>query len=226
MCIRDSYKIRDGEGAKLGHVDFTFGPFTSSQLKFHLFRHDRGFKGNDLEAQVDIANHQRYVGWIDLVVVGTMLSEPHHEISVVRENGTELRRISVDDVRQQIDLVAQVKFFGVCSGEGNGWFQPQNLNVANACLGIGSGFSLTHPTERFYPLGINATLGRYLSLNLMSVLERTERLAPGYAAGDVFSGGADDVPTEERVVFGGGLGIGLDPTLLGDLVGQIVKAGF
>lgn len=78
---------------------------------------------------------------------------------------------------------------------------------------------------RFYPIGLNFTIARYLSLNALLLLERTTELAPGYSAGDVFSGKADDVPVTNQISPGLALGVGMDPTLLGDLVGQIVKAG-
>lgn len=207
------------------YTDFTFGPFTSEQLTFHLFRHDRQFKGNDLEAKINVANHQLYVGWADFVVVGTTLFEKNHQISVVKQNGTELTRISVSDDRQRVDLAAQIKFFAVCTNRSSRWFHPQDLQEAPACFGISSGFSVLNPTRRFYPLGVNVTLGRYLSINAMSVLQRSAELASGYVVGDLFSGPAADVPKHERLVLGAGLGVGLDPALVGDLIGGIVKAG-
>lgn len=59
----------------------------------------------------------------------------------------------------------------------------------------------------------------------MLLLERTTELAPGYSSGDVFSGKAEDIPTTNRIAPVIALGVDMDPTLLGDLVGQIVKAG-
>jgi len=218
-------KVEASDAKAYAYTDFTFGPFTSDQLTFHLFRHDREFKANDLQNDVKVANHLRYVAWADLMVVGTFLAKDNQVIGVGKQNGTELTRIGVTNQRQQVDIVAQIKFFAWCSNSVNGWFAAQDLNVANACIGLGSGFSLTHPTERFYPLGINLTLGRYLSINALSVLERSKRLASGYSNGDLFSGSADDVPTTERLIFGGGLGVGMDPTLIGDLIGKIIKAG-
>ncbi len=214
-----------GDGAYYSYVDFTFGPFTNELLAFHVFRHDRDFQGNDLEGVVKVPNHQRYVGWIDLMVVGSTTFARNDVISVQRDNGTELTRINTSDQREQLDVVAQVKFFAVCNGSSNQAFKAQDLNEAGICLGLGSGLSLTHPTERFYPLGLNLTVARYLSFNSHFMLERGKTLASGYSAGDLFSGSAADVPTHERLLPGISFGVGLDPTLLGDLIGQIVKAG-
>ncbi len=220
--------IKGGEdqGDTYASVDFIFGPFTNDQLTFHLFRHDRVFSGNDMQGDIKIANHQRYVGWVDVMVLASFLKHPNQDISVVPENGTELTRINVSEEYHQIDVAAQVKFFAHCWGEGvNPWFQPQDLAASSLCIGLGSGFSLLHPTERFYPIGFNITIARYLSLNSMLILERTKELASGYNSGDVFSGSASDVPTNTRLTPGLALGVGIDPTLVGALVGQIVKAG-
>lgn len=215
-----------GAGTAYDHVDFTFGPFTSEQLTFHVFRHDGGFKGNDLEGEIKVANHQRYVGWFDVAMVGARLQAPAQSIEVTRQNGTELTRLGVREEVYRFDLVAQVKLFLACSGDSNDPFQPQDLQVAAVCFGVGSGLSLTHPTERFYPLGLNLTIARYMSLNVFTMVERTTEIADGYAGGDVFSGSADDVPSRKRLATGLALGIGLDPTLLGEVVGSIIKAGF
>ena len=213
------------EGNEPAYIDFTFGPFTSDELAFHLFRHDRDFKGNDMEGSVKLPNHLRYVGWIDLVVLGSRTLGTNNVISVNKQNGTELTRLSVSDQRDQMDIAAQVKFFLACTGRGNGVGKPQDLQVAEFCFGFSSGLSLTHPTQRFYPLGVNFTFFRYLSVNGLVMLERGRKLAPGYNDGDLFSGSADHVPSHERIIPGLALGVGLDPTLLGDLIGKIIKAG-
>ena len=223
--MQKGHFVVQGPGAYYSYVDFTFGPFTNEQLAFHVFRHDREFQGNDLEGELKVPNHQRYVGWIDLMVVGSTTFGRNDVTSIERDNGTELTRIKTSDQSQQIDIVAQVKFFVACNGSSNDAFKAQDLSAAGVCFGLGSGLSLTHPTQRFYPLGLNLTVARYLSFNSHFMLERSKSLSSGYNSGDLFSGTADDLPTHERLIPGVSFGVGLDPTLLGDLIGQIVKAG-
>lgn len=213
------------DGAKQGYADFTFGPFTSEDLTFHVFRHDAAFKGNDLEGVVKVANHVRYTGWFDVSTVVSALASPHQNVSVRPQNGTEITRLNVAEESYHLDLVAQVKLFLACTGEGNHALESQDLQTAGACLGVGSGFSLIHPTRRFYPLGLNVTVAHYLSLNALLSLEKATTLAGGYKNGDIYSGSANDIITHNRLVPGIALGIGLDPTLLGEIVGAIVKAG-
>lgn len=214
-----------GDGADYGYTDFTFGPFTSEQLTFHLFRHDGAFKGNDLQAVVKAANHERYTGWLDVSTVVSLLSSADQDVSVRPQNGSEVTRLHVSEERHQLDLVAQVKLFFYCNGEGNGWFTPQDLQQAAVCLGAGSGFSLLSPTRRFYPLGLNLTLAHYLSLNAFLTFQKASELGSGYAHGDIYTGSPDDITSNSRLVPGIAFGIGLDPTLLGEIVGAIIKAG-
>lgn len=222
LDVGTSNKLDDKVAASYGVTDFTFGPYSNGTVKILASRYDRNLTKVQLEqVTIQIENRPRYAGWLDVAVFG--LHVGGDKLHVDQENGSELRRIRVEDGRSDIDFAVLVKLFVYCSAAGNGLLIAQDVAAARLCLGLSSGFSLTEPANRFFPVGANVTVGSKVSLHFMTVLERGQVLAGGLADGDLFSGSVDDLTTNTELQWGWALGVGLDPSLVGDLIGAIVK---
>jgi hypothetical protein len=209
-------------------VDYRFGPFTNDNVVVHLARKDRTLAGKDMAATVTVANHLRYSGWFDVTFGANFTVASTGEVDVIAENGGSMRRLRRESRTTDLDIAVMLKAFAFCSGEGNttrsfaGLFQPQDLHEAWFCVGIGAGLSLRRPLETFYPVGINLTFGRFVSVHGALSLNVAETFATGYQAGDLFSGSKDDIPTRTRLVGGFGLAVGLDPSLFATLLKAVV----
>jgi hypothetical protein len=202
-------------------VDFSFGPFTTDEVVFHLYRRDRGLSGNDMEGVIKLVNHKRYAGWFDIVVGGNFLFVPDRSVSAVRETGTELTRLRLSDQQADIDVVVMLKVYALCT-DGTLAFHAADVKQSFVCAGLGSGLSLAHPLTTFYPLGLNFTFGGALSLHGALSLNKTTALAAGYSNGDVYSGDPNAIPTTSRLVAGVGVGVGLDPTLFATMLKAVI----
>lgn len=204
------------------HTDFTFGPYSNTTIELTASRYDAKLKEAQLkEVPIKIENHRRYAGWLDFAVLGARVWGD--ELHVDTENGSELRRIRVEDARSGLDFAVLVKLFAFCTGKENGLFQAQDLSSGPFCIGLGGGFSVTHPTSRFYPIGLNLTWGK-VSIHALTVLDEGRTLAGGLKNGDLFAGSKEELTTNDQLQWGAAFGIGLDPTLAGDLIGAIVGA--
>lgn len=214
---------QQAEAEAHGFVDFSFGPYTTEALKFQVVRKDREFRTADLEGTVSVANHLRYAGWVDLVAVAAQSGRVDPVVRV--DNGSELQRVHEVEPGAEIDYIAAFKVFALCNGTGNGWFKSQDMIEADVCVGVGAGFSLRHLTSRFYPIGLNLTFQKYFSVHGMLMLDQGKELTSGLSEGSLFSGTTDDLPTRDRLYPGVAVGVGFDPSLVGALIGSIVKSG-
>ena len=137
---------------------------------------------------------------------------------------TKMTLSEVSEKMRDIDFAVLVKLFVACSGPGNSWGSNHDLAAAHVCLGMAGGFSLTEPTTRFFPAGLNLTFGGKVSVHGLLVLERGEVLTNALADGDLFSGSVDELTTKTELQWGYAVGIALDPTIVGDFFGAIIKA--
>ncbi|MGM0575914.1 MAG: hypothetical protein ACQEXJ_09320 [Myxococcota bacterium] len=209
------------DGGDWTSVALRLGPFSNDEVKITLYRADRTFTGHDMKRELRLANHRRYDGWFEVMVLGSFYPHPGQDLSVRREPGTELHRVSAEDDTMAIDVGVGVKWLAWCSGEGNGWGGKQDLRAASVCVGLGSALSARKPAERFYPLGLNITAGRFVGLNVMLTVERTHRLAGGLDSGDLFDEGEPSIPRKRHVARGVAVGVGLDPSAFAHLVKAI-----
>ncbi len=77
---------------------------------------------------------------------------------------------------------------------------PVDLSNSAVCLGFGAGLSLAHPTQIFYPAGVNLTFGHgAVGVHGMFSLSRVQQLASGYNANNIYSGDPTNLPTRDTV---------------------------
>ncbi|MCC7380854.1 MAG: hypothetical protein IT384_03440 [Deltaproteobacteria bacterium] len=211
-----------GEGAEYTTTDFTFGPYTKDELVFHLSRKNRLFTGVDLMSDLKVANHLRYAGWFEVLVLGAAFTKPTDALSIIRQPGSELRRLHVDPQHAFIDVAIGLKWLALCSGDANPAWAPVDIRAATVCLGLGTAISVTHPSERFYPLGANLTFGGFFSASVMIALDRRKAVSAGFVDGMLFDGEVEDVAVEERPRVGVAFAVGVDPALFGAMVKGLV----
>lgn len=217
----DPIAIRDG-GDAWTSVDFRFGPFTSDEVVFHVARRDRTMAANDVVATIKIPNHKRYAGWFDVWIGANVLNTGNQSVSLSADGGSQVRRIRVDEQRQQLDVAMLVKFFVWCSGGRNKWRSLMDLREADVCVGLSSGLSVARPTRTFYPIGLNVTLGGMVSLHGLLSFNRIAALSGGFSHGDPYFGDQSGIPTHDKLSLGFGIGIAFDPTIFATLIKGVV----
>lgn len=209
------YSIDSPVGNQYTTVDFRFGPFTNTEVAFKVYRLDASFSAVDLRSTIKVVNHKRYTGWFDVTFGVNVYGKLPQQISVVQDNGSQLKRIRVGTRALDPDIAAFVKVFAVCSSG----LPPVDLHKASFCWGFGTGLSIAHPARIFYPIGTNFTFAHgAVSLHAMLSISRVDQLAAGYADKALFSGPASSVPTNERILAGAGFALGLDPMVAAQLV--------
>ena len=202
-------------------VDFTFGPYSNDQLAFKVVRKSRALSAVDLTANLTVANRPRYNGWFEVLFLG--VATPGQDASIVTSRGGTLRRVSLTEgfTVQDFDIAVGAKVFVACTGKGNsGLFSDYDIRAAEACLSLSTAFSATDILERFHPIGLSLTLGRYFSLNGFYTIEKQSRIVGDYANGDLTT--EDSLATRDAWVHGLSFGVGLDPTIVVDLVKGLI----
>ena len=189
-------------------VDFAFAPFSGDVATIYVGRVDDGFRAYELRSEVHLPIHKLSGGWIDVGLL-TVGHQPVFNGAVRAESGENIPRLRADRTWAGADFAAFANLYLP------GPIDPKKVSLS---VGLGAGISVREPLDRFYPAALSVNFGRTLVLRVAFSLWRQKTLRSQQVPGEIWDGRAGAPPMEEVLVPGVGLGVGVDPSAMVDLL--------